>query len=271
MFGRSRLGPPSSLNGYVLIVAVAGLAVLAAAAAQGCATFAHPSLALWVLVAMALVTEVTPLSDHPLLPYVQSSSTSTPFVIAVLAQWGGAPAVIVGAASSLLGDVVHRRPGRKTIFNLAQYSLMYGAMAGVYHALGASPPFELRWRQVLTLVLAGAAGELVNLGRPSWSACSIHPPIHAAACSGSSVSRRAPGRASSASPWWCWSSRSARRCSRSCWCWRCCRSTPRSGRRPTRRRGAPRPRRPEVRRRRRVGRPSRSPRSGPGSSTRATS
>src|SRR6266498_2077585 len=162
MFGRSRLGPPSSLNGYVLIVAVAGLAVLAAAA-QGWATFAHPSLALWVLVAMALVTEVTPLSDHPLLPYVQSSSTSTPFVIAVLAQWGGAPAVIVGAASSLLGDVVHRRPGRKTIFNLAQYSLMYGAMAGVYHALGASPPFELRWRQVLTLVLAGAAGEFVNL------------------------------------------------------------------------------------------------------------
>src|SRR6266545_4205649 len=152
MFGRSRLGPPSSLNGYVLIVAVAGLAVLAAAAAQGWATFAHPSLALWVLVAMALVTEVTPLSDHPLLPYVQSSSTSTPFVIAVLAQWGGAPAVIVGAASSLLGDVVHRRPGRKTIFNLAQYSLMYGTMAGVYHALGASPPFELRWRQVLTLV-----------------------------------------------------------------------------------------------------------------------
>src|SRR6266508_3124516 len=154
MFGRSRLGPPSSLNGYVLIVAVAGLAW---------ATFAHPLLALWVLVAMALVTEVIPLSDHPLLPYVQSSSTSTPFVIAVLAQWGGAPAVIVGAASSLLGDVVHRRPGRKTIFNLAQYSLMYGAMAGVYHALGASPPFELRWRQVLTLVLAGAAGELVNL------------------------------------------------------------------------------------------------------------
>src|SRR6266511_271254 len=163
MFGRSRLGPHSSLNGYVLIVAVAGLAVLAAAAAQGWATFAHPSLALWVLVAMALVTEVTPLSDHPLLPYVQSSSTSTPFVIAVLAQGGGAPAVIVGAASSLLCDVVHRRPGRKTIFNLAQYSLMYGTMAGVYHALGASPPFELRWRQVLTLVLAGAAGELVNL------------------------------------------------------------------------------------------------------------
>src|SRR6266545_1988305 len=163
MFGRSRLGPPSSLNGYVLIVAVAGLAVLAAAAAQGWATFAHPSLALWVLVAMALVTEVTPLSDHPLLPYVQSSSTSTPFVIAVLAQWGGAPAVIVGAASSLLGDVVHRRPGRKTIFNLAQYSLMYGAMAGVYQALGAGAPFELRWRQVLTLVLAGAAGELVNV------------------------------------------------------------------------------------------------------------
>src|SRR6266540_4159404 len=111
MFGRSRLGPPSSLNGYVLIVAVAGLAVLAAAAAQGWATFAHPSLALWVLVAMVLVTEVTPLSDHPLLPYVQSSSTSTPFVIAVLAQWGGAPAVIVGAASSLLDGRARHRPG----------------------------------------------------------------------------------------------------------------------------------------------------------------
>src|SRR6266511_1228492 len=181
MFGRSRLGPHSSLNGYVLIVAVAGLAVLAAAAAQGWATFAHPSLALWVLVAMALVTEVTPLSDHPLLPYVQSSSTSTPFVIAVLAQWGGAPAVIVGAASSLLGDVVHRRPGRKTIFNLAQYSLMYGAMAGSTTRSAPARRSSCAGARCSRWSWPERRASSSTWWRPSWSACSIHPPIHAAA------------------------------------------------------------------------------------------
>ena len=163
MLGRPRLRVPSSLSGYVTVVAVAGLAVLAIALQQGWATFTQPSPALWVLTAVALATELAPVSDDLALPYALGRTTSTPFVIAVLAQWGGAPAVIVGAASTLVGDAVNRRSPRKLAFNLGQYSLMYGAMAVVYRALGAGQPFELGGRQVLALVLAGAAGAVVNV------------------------------------------------------------------------------------------------------------
>ncbi len=163
MLDRTRLGAPSSLNRYVAVVAVAGLAVFAIALQQGWATFTRPSLALWVLVAMAVGTELAPMAENRALPYVLGRTTSTPFVIAVLAQWGGAPAVIVGAASTLVADAVHRRSFRKLAFNLGQYSLTYGAMALVYRSLGASAPFEAGGRQVLALVVAGVAGGLVNV------------------------------------------------------------------------------------------------------------
>ncbi|HZD37414.1 MAG TPA: HAMP domain-containing sensor histidine kinase [Actinomycetes bacterium] len=163
MLTASRLGVRSSLHGYVLVVALAGLAVLGVAVGQSRATLAHASLALGVLAAMAAVTEVAPVSQNLALPYVLNRTTSTPFVIAVLAQWGGGPAVIVGAASSLIGDLARRRPPRKVAFNLGQYSLMYAVMAVVYRALGASAPFELRARQIAALVVAGAAGAVVNV------------------------------------------------------------------------------------------------------------
>jgi signal transduction histidine kinase len=163
MLGGTRLGARSSLNSYVLVVALAGLAVLGVAVQHGRTTLAHPSLALWVLAAMAVVTEMVPVSHNLALPYILSRTTSTPFVIAVLAQWGGATAVIVGAASSLIGDLARRREPRKAAFNLGQYSLMYGVMAVAYRALGATPPFELRARQIVALVVAGAAGAVVNV------------------------------------------------------------------------------------------------------------
>src|SRR6266536_4077563 len=169
MLGRNRLGTssgrrqPTVLNGYVTLVAVAGLAVLGLALHEGWATFRQPSLALWVLVALAVGTEVAPVSSHPWLPNFHSSTTSTPFVLAVLAQWNGAAAVIAGAVSSALGDLTHRLPLKKVVFNVGQYSLMYGTMAVVYRALGGTPPFELSGWQVLALLVAGAAGALVNV------------------------------------------------------------------------------------------------------------
>jgi signal transduction histidine kinase len=163
MLGRPRLGAPSRLNGYVVVVVAAGAVVLAVAVATGWSGFARPSLALWVLVALALVTEVMLVSDNPALPYAQSRTTSASFVIAVLAQWGGAPAVILGAASALVGDAFSRRPARKAAFNAAQYSLLYGAMAVVYRALGGVQPFELRAGQLLALTVAVLAGAAVNL------------------------------------------------------------------------------------------------------------
>ncbi len=169
MLGRNRLGTssgrrqPTVLNGYVTLVAVAGLAVLGLALHEGWATFRQPSLALWVLVALAVGTEVAPVSSHPWLPNFHSSTTSTPFVLAVLAQWNGAAAVIAGAVSSALGDLTHRLPLKKVVFNVGQYSLMYGTMAVVYRALGGTQPFELSGWQVLALLVAGAAGALVNV------------------------------------------------------------------------------------------------------------
>jgi hypothetical protein len=122
MLGRPRFGVPSRLNGYVTVVVAAGAVVLAVAVVTGWTRFAQPSPALWVLVALALVTEVALVSDDPALPQVRSRTTSASFVVAVLAQWGGAAAVILGVAGTLVGDALNRRPARKAAFNAAQYA-----------------------------------------------------------------------------------------------------------------------------------------------------
>jgi signal transduction histidine kinase len=163
MLGRLRFGAPSRLDSYVAVVVAAGAAALGVAAVQGWRCFAEPSLGLWTLVALALVTEATLVSNNPALPSSQSRTTSAAFVIAVLAQWGGAPAVVLGAASALAGDAAGRRPPRKAAFNAAQYALLYGAMALVYRALGGSQPFQLRPAGLLALAVAVLAGAAVNL------------------------------------------------------------------------------------------------------------
>jgi signal transduction histidine kinase len=163
MIARPRFGAPSQLNGYVAVVVAAGAAVLAVAATSGWSSFARASPALWVLVGLALVTEVTLVSRNPALPDLQSRTTSAAFVVAVLAQWGGAAAVLLGAVSALVGDAVSRRPARKAAFNAAQYALLYGAMAVVYRALGGTQPFELRTEPLLALTVAVLAGAAVNL------------------------------------------------------------------------------------------------------------
>jgi signal transduction histidine kinase len=163
MLARPRFGAPSQLNGYVAAVVTAGAAVLAVAATIGWSSFARPSPALWVLVGLALVAEVTLVSSNPALPDLQSRTTSAAFVVAVLAQWGGAAAVLLRAVSALVGDAFSRRPARKAAFNAAQYALLYGAMAVVYRALGGTQPFELRTGRLLALTVAVLAGAAVNL------------------------------------------------------------------------------------------------------------
>jgi hypothetical protein len=163
MLGRPRFGAPSQLDSYVAVVAATGAAVVAVAGFQGWHAFAEGSLGLWMLVALALVTEMTLVSDNPVLPYVQSRTTSAAFVIAVLAQWGGAPAVLLGTASAVVGEAASRRPPRKLAFNAAQYALLYGSMALVYRALGGTQPFQLRPARLLALGVAVAAGAAVNL------------------------------------------------------------------------------------------------------------
>jgi two-component system OmpR family sensor kinase len=163
MLGRLRFGAPSRLDSYVAVVVAAGAAALGIAAVQGWRCFAEPSLGLWTLVALALVAEVTLVSSNPALPDLQSRTTSAAFVVAVLAQWGGAAAVLLGAASALVGDAFSRRPARKAAFNAAQYALLYGAMAVVYRALGGTQPFELRTGRLLALTVAVLAGAAVNL------------------------------------------------------------------------------------------------------------
>ena len=163
MLARRRLRAPLQLDSYVAAVVAAGAVVVALASLQGWRAYADQSLALWILVTLALVTEAVLVSDDPALPYVQSRTTSAAFVIAVLAQWGGAPAVLLGTASAVVGDAVSRRPPRKLAFNAAQYALLYGSMALVYRALGGSQPFQLRTERLLALGAAVAAGAAVNL------------------------------------------------------------------------------------------------------------
>ncbi|HEX8928552.1 MAG TPA: hypothetical protein VGA45_06530, partial [Actinomycetota bacterium] len=163
MLDRLRLGSAARLNGYVTAVAVGGSAVLGLALHQGWTVFTEPSLALVVVVAMAVATEVAPVSDHPVLSRVQVITTSTAFVVAALAEWGWAAAAIIGAVASLVGDLVHRRRPKKLLFNLGQYSLMYGATGLVHQALGGRHPFQTSASQVLALLAAAATAAILNV------------------------------------------------------------------------------------------------------------
>jgi signal transduction histidine kinase len=176
MLDRPRLGLAARLNGYVTAVAVGGSAVLGLALHQGWTVFTKPSLALVVVAAMALTTEVAPISDHPVLPRVQVITTSTAFVVAALAEWGWPTAVIIGAASSLVGDLVHRRPLKKLLFNLGQFSLMYGATGLVHQALGGRHPFQTSASQVLALLVAAATGAILNV-LATQLVCMLDPAI----------------------------------------------------------------------------------------------
>ena len=93
-------------------------------------------------------------------------ATSTTFVFALLLHWGIGVAILMQAIATVVADRTNGKAWWRTSFNVAQYSLSYGAAAGVLTLMGsgASPaaPLRVAGADLPAIALAGFAFFVVN-------------------------------------------------------------------------------------------------------------
>ncbi|MDQ1372694.1 MAG: hypothetical protein QOJ09_32 [Actinomycetota bacterium] len=159
-------GIDGALRRYVAAVSVAGIVALGAIAARGNPDFPlHARASFWVLAALVGVGEVLPVR---VLPRVRGgvATTSTGFAFAVLLGWGLPAAVVVQAATSVIGDVVQRKSWFKVVFNVGEYTLAMAAAGLVIELFHGRAPLVANGHAdvaaVLVLLPAGLAWFLVN-------------------------------------------------------------------------------------------------------------
>ncbi len=118
------------------------------------------------LVCAVLVGELKPVRVPSEGGEVRSLSTSTPFVLALLAVSGVGVAVATQAVASLADDLIHRRSVTKSAFNISQYVLSVVAGRAVYSSLVGVPffdhPLTISAGDIGPLLVAGIAMISVN-------------------------------------------------------------------------------------------------------------
>ncbi len=160
---------PAPLVTYVAVVSTTGIFGLAAVVFL---TPWHSVLAgslLWstaFLVVAVIGGELRPVHLPRVDGELRTLSTSTPFVLALLAVSGVGIAVVVQAVASIADDVMHRRAPLKSAFNTAQYVLSVIAGRAVYASLAGVPfldhPTMVSARDIGPLLAAGVAMIAVN-------------------------------------------------------------------------------------------------------------
>jgi diguanylate cyclase (GGDEF)-like protein len=116
------------------VVTAAGVAVLAAVAVAGVGDLG-PTDVLAVLAALILLGELFPIRVPG---HDGELAVTTPFGLAVLVICGMPAVVLVQAATTLLADVLRRRPARKIAYNVGQLSISWAVAGLVWEALRAS-------------------------------------------------------------------------------------------------------------------------------------
>jgi K+-sensing histidine kinase KdpD len=135
-------GRSSALDAWVFAVSAAGLVVLAVVATSGGVwTPGNSSGAFWLLVALVVLTELFPL-DLPRKGDTESITVSSTFGFALLLGWGVASSMLAFGIASAVSDLAQRKPLRKVLFNVAQYSLSLAAAELLHQFLGGGRPFS---------------------------------------------------------------------------------------------------------------------------------
>ena len=115
--------------------------------------------------ALLVVGELRPLFT-PATRDQNGVATSTTFVFALLLHWGLAVAVLMQAVATVVADRANNKAWWRTGFNVAQYSLSYGAAAGVLALFGhtATPadPVSITGSHLPGIALAGLAFFVCN-------------------------------------------------------------------------------------------------------------
>jgi diguanylate cyclase (GGDEF)-like protein len=146
---------------FVVATTVAGLAVLAWAIARGAGhLLTDADDALVILSVAILVAEVFPLD----IPGREEQVTfSTPFAFALMLDRGVAVTIVVTSLLLLVADVARRRSVERTLFNVAQYAISYGAAGAVLTVLGGpTGTGTFRLADLPALAAAGMAFLLLN-------------------------------------------------------------------------------------------------------------
>ena len=120
------------------------------------------------LMVAVVAGELVPVSLPSADGHVRTLSTSTPFILALLAVSGVGVAALVQSFASLADDVRHRRQVKKSLFNTSQYVLSIIAGRAVYAALAGVPffdtPHAVTAGDIGALLAAGIAMIAVNWG-----------------------------------------------------------------------------------------------------------
>jgi diguanylate cyclase (GGDEF)-like protein len=119
----SRLRPTFEV--YLRLISVAGLVLLVALPFTG--SFGPADLEFWLLAGLVLLGELYPIQVHG---QIGEETFSTPFGFAMLLIYGAPEVALVQAASSLVADLIRRRPIDRIVFNVAQLTISW-ALAGV--------------------------------------------------------------------------------------------------------------------------------------------
>ena len=125
--------PKVPSNFYVTVVSLIGLAALVVSLARLSGELTNASF--WVLSLLVLFSEIFPVKIERTTGSIEEITTATTFSFALLLLLSTPAAVVAQGAASLADDVLRRKPGRKTLFNVAQYSLAMVAAGGVFEAL----------------------------------------------------------------------------------------------------------------------------------------
>ncbi len=132
----SRLRP---VKAYVAVVSIVGLAVLAGLVATGGTISVRTGPAgaggFWVFFVFVVIGEMFPIAV-PRRQEAEEITTSTTFAFAMMLGYGTVAGVVSLMAASLAGDLLHRKPVWKSLFNAAQYAIAIAFAGGVYHSLG---------------------------------------------------------------------------------------------------------------------------------------
>jgi hypothetical protein len=161
---RSRLQP---VHGYCATVSILGLSMLTGLlVGDGVRLSAVLSWKFAFFAVAVIFGELYPLRV-PRGDAESGITTSTTFAFALLLSFGTAPAVIVFAFASIVGDVVSRRAWWKVVFNVAQYTL---GLTACGHVLGLAVDLhtggveKFTAGNLLMLLIAGGVFFAVNVG-----------------------------------------------------------------------------------------------------------
>jgi len=120
---------------YLRLVTAAGAAVLVGVLLTGAGDIGPLDAEFWVLAALVLLGELFPIQVHG---QEGEETFSTPFAFAMLLVYGLPEVVVVQVVTTLVADLVRRRPIDRILFNIAQLTLSWVAAGAVFEALGGT-------------------------------------------------------------------------------------------------------------------------------------